>query len=113
MLKRMLQRWLEIPVPAPRQAAKPGRRPVPDVPRTAMGWPTHGPELFTLPQLIIEARKWRGGWPGTVGGEQWKKYTDELVRRGYSTRVEIDHQLLPDEVQRTEEPSWLWQIKGI
>lgn len=113
MIKKMLQKWLEIPVATPKQAAKPGRRPVPEVPRTAMGWPTFGPEFFTLPQLILEARKWRNNWPGTVGGGEWKKYTDELIRRGYSTSVEIEYNLLPDQVQRSEEPDWVWQIKGI
>lgn len=108
MIKKWLQRWLEIPVTSPSS-----RRTVPDVPRTANGWPVPGPEYFTLPQLVLEARKWREGWPGTVGGEEWKKYTDELVRRGYSTRLEIENGLLPHEVPRRTRPDWLWQLEGI
>lgn len=117
MLKKFLQKWLEIPTtaaPAPAPKKKDERYGVPDVPRTAMGWPVFGPEYFTLPQLIIEARKWRGDYlPGTVGANQWKKYTDELIRRGYSTRLEIEHGFLPDEVHRRETPSWYWQLEGL
>lgn len=77
-----------------------------DVPRTATGWPTVDPTHFTLPQLIREARKWRGGEYGTLGYDEWQKYSGELVRRGYSSHTEIQERILPDEVQRRERPSW-------
>lgn len=82
-----------------------------DVPRNAHGWPTIPPSHFTLPQLIREARKWQGGNPGTVGGEQWDLYTNELLNRGFSTKVEIQERILPDEVTRRQQPSWWHQMK--
>lgn len=84
-----------------------------DVPRNSNGWPTISPKYFTLPQLINEAKRWRN-YPktgDTVGKAQWYKYTNELLKRGFSTRLEIQERVLPDEVQRLVEPSWWSQIK--
>lgn len=113
MIKKLLQRWLEIPRMEKSGKTVKLKSRVPDVPRTAMGWPVFGPEYFTLAQLILEARRWRGGSPGTVGGDEWKKYTDELIRRGFSTKLEIENDFLPDEVQRRERPNWYYQIENM
>lgn len=62
-----------------------------DVPRSANGWPTIEPNAFTLEQLLVEAEKWRnsGDHPDTVGQKEWRKYTKELVRRGFLDEVEV------------------------
>ena len=60
-----------------------------DVPRTAKGWPTVGPEHFTLEQLVYEAQQWVGGHPNTCKENQWNKYTTELVRRGFIDEVDV------------------------
>ena len=63
-----------------------------DVPRNAMGWPTVGPEHFNERQLRKEGERWReaalDSWPGIVGYDEWKKYADELHRRGFVELVD-------------------------
>lgn len=51
--------------------------------RTDKGWPIPYPEDMTVQELVAEAARWahmrlRGH---TVGGEEFKKYNDELIRR--------------------------------
>lgn len=83
-----------------------------DVPRNAFGWPTVKPKFFTLPQLVREAKRWRGDRLGvnTVGSGEWAKYTRVLIKRGFSTATEIQEGILPDEVPRTKKPKWLGQL---
>lgn len=87
-----------------------------DVPRNSNGWPTVEPCYFTLPQLIREARKWiKPDESGTVISGMWNKYSSELVRRGFSTQVEIDHRKLPDDIYGTGKldedlPEWWDQM---
>lgn len=63
-----------------------------DVPRDSNGWPTVGPNFFTLEQLIAEAESWRSGannGPGTMGSDKWKLYTGEIVSRGFLDEVDV------------------------
>lgn len=73
---------------------------MPNVPRNSKGWPVIGPQQMTYLQLIAEARKWKGcrNDSSTTGQSQWKIYTEELLARGFSTPVELQEGVLPDEV---------------
>lgn len=55
-----------------------------EVPRTWNGWPAIPPEQMTVEQLRYEANAWkhRANEPWTVGGAEYKKYADELKKRG-------------------------------
>lgn len=72
-----------------------------DVPRTAVGWPTVGPEFFNEAQLRKEGEHWRktalNTRPGTVGYEEWKKYADELHNRGFIEVVDPRVPLLAED----------------
>jgi len=68
------------------------------IPRNANGWPTVEPKFFTYAELLAEARRWRGGDPGTVAGAKWDLYVQELFDRGFMTAVERQEGILPDEL---------------
>lgn len=74
------------------------------IPRNANGWPTIPPSHFTYLELIAEARAWKGCAHdhNTVGRAEWDKYTDELERRLFMTRVQREEAVLPDEVPGPE-----------
>jgi len=75
------------------------------VPRNSNGWPVISPELMTYTEILAEAHKWKEGRRShktTVSNSEWKKYTNELVKRGFSTAIEIQEGILPDEVPGEE-----------
>lgn len=61
--------------------------------RNENGWPITPVEEFSLTELIEEASRWAGlrYSTGTVGGQEFKKYNDELIRRG----VDYDFSHIP------------------